>query len=506
MKSYPATRYRDRQHAWPAVLLIAVISFITYWLYRDHFVTGDPLIYADNILRLRFDDISIHCGYYLLGYLGHSIFGSMGLAIDQTLIILSNLTGAIGLVFAFLLVRELTRNRSLAYLSVVFLGASGIYLIYSTSAEVYVPQTAVLLLSMYCFVIRRPLISGLSFALALFISPLTVSVLPFYLYVWYWRRLPLQTITWAVIAFAAGFLPVFIPLHEEWLWGRRGLLAIGLNTPLLSVSTAVQTVVALIIKSFHWAAIFLPIGLIALFLRRKPLFVLVTITLTCQAYIIAKIGDVTILGAFFLQVYVFLALIIAEGVRWAGELLKAHAALRRGLTIALSLIFIISSLVLLAGPAGLLSPKITWDNTWRHGIDELGEQLTENGIVVTNFRYGVAYAFYSREDTDEELETTTGNRRWINFEYLTSPKFQVLLQEYEQIFIIETYSPSPGPQLFLSEEQLRARFNRHSAKSEIETLVPTATLTNYILTDDFKIYQLQAHLDTPADTGRTGDY
>jgi hypothetical protein len=474
----------------PAFVVTGVF-FLLYFLYRDHFVTGDALIYADNILRLRFNDISIHVGYYCLGYLVHSILGISGLAIDQSLILMSNFMGAIGLIYAYKLAEKLIGDRATAILSTVLLGASGAYLFFSTSAEVYVPQTALLLASMYYFTVAKPIPAGLSFSLALMISPLTLSIAPFYFYIWYWRRLETRVMLAATAAFALSFLPVFIALGDEWLWGRRGLLAIGLGTPLISFESSVKTLVKLLVKSFHFALLFLPPGLFFAAKRNRSLLGLCLIMFVTQFYILAKVGDVTVLGAFLLPVHVFIAMLAAFGVVQSIRWLKVRSrATAIGLSIV-SLLFVVTSLAYLLGPAKLLAPKLGWSDSWREAMRHIQSEVGRDGVLIANFRYGVAYAFYTREDKSEELETTVGNRRWISYEYLQPSDLQNLIEERPRILVLESYSPSPGPEMLLSQTQLANRFEKNSMKSAIERMLPGVWLRKLRITEQIAVYEVE---------------
>ena len=93
------------------ILILGSFSFIIYYLLRNPFSYGDPLIYADNILKHRFLDISIHIGYYLIGYLFYSFLGLFGCSINISLVIMSNVCGAAGIVYAYLLSEKLLNDR-----------------------------------------------------------------------------------------------------------------------------------------------------------------------------------------------------------------------------------------------------------------------------------------------------------------------------------------------------------------------------------------------------------
>ena len=400
----------------PKILIMGFASFVIFFLYRSHYCTGDALIYGDNILRNRFGDISIHIGYYFLGFLFHKVFGIWGTPIDVTLILMSNILGAIGLVFAYLLLEKLLGDRKLALLGSLIFLFSGTYLYYATSAEVYVPQTAFILASMYYFLINRFSLSGILFAVAVLITPLSIFVSPFFIFFHIKRMNPFKMLFNFILFFALVYFPVFFFVYGELLWGRRGLLRISSIMPYVPIMQSIYVFAYGSIKSFNILSFFALFGYIYLFIKDKAVFLLVTIMLLSQVYLIIKTPVPSVLARFLLPIHIYFCLIGSVGLYYIFRRLIRNIRICTGCLITTSIIYISLSLFIWIGPVNLFQPRLQFDNKYKDTLISFDQNMEENAILIASFWDGVAFAYYTRTDISEELEATMGNKRWMDID------------------------------------------------------------------------------------------
>jgi hypothetical protein len=440
----------------------------------------------------------VHIGYYYTGFLFYKIFDIFNFSIDATLILMSNILGAVGVVFGYLLLEKLLDDRKSAFLGSILLLFSGTYVYYARSAEVYVPQVAFILASMYYYHIRKFVLSGILFAIAMLITPLSIFISPFFIFFHFKRRSSFKDLLYFVIPFCAIYLPVFASVYEELLWGRRGLLKIGLKTPYIPLTQSVYIFIYGSIKSFNVLAPFALIGYVYFSIKDKNKFLLITLMLLSQLYLIVKIPQASALERFLLPIYIFLCLLILEGLYCILRKVIRNDLIKRGCLFMALITYISLNLFIWVGPAKLLNPRLLSDNKYKEAFIAFNKDMEKDALLIASFWDGVAFAYYTRNDIKEELETTMGNKRWINAEYLYEETFQQLLSTGKQIYVMESYAPSTAGAIFLSQEELEKRYREFSMKSQIESMADNIGLEEYFSTDGVLIYKLIA--DAP---GRT---
>lgn len=473
-------------------LIIAALYLAFFFVYRDAFCKGDALVYADNILRHRFDDISVHLGYYLLGDVFYRLLSPFGLPIDRCLILMSVLLGAVGTAYAYLLAQRLTGDSLIGVLCCVVLASSGAFIQYASGAEVYIAQTAFLLASMYYFLKKRMILAGLLYATAMLITPLTVFAAPFYIFIWLRDKTSARNLLLFALSFLVLYLPLFFWVYHDLLWGRRGLLTMALNTPHISVVASLKSLVLVFGKSFHILAPFLVVGYIVLYRKNRALLLMINLVLLCQVYLLLKAREPSALESFLLDIYFFPALAIAIGVGATLTALFRKPRVRAYFAAAIVVVYSLISLVFRVGPAGVLSPSLHKVNQYGEDFKALAAVLKPDDALIADFNTGVAFSFYTRSDPSEELETTMGNPRWVNADYMNAAKFATVMRSHERVFIVESYLPSPGATLMFSREQLEKRYLEHSLKSRFDQLATEchcAVLERFMAMDLLRVYR-----------------
>ena len=214
----PRIRALDRTHAGLVVLGVVVLSFsiLSYWTPLG-LPNGDAAVYAQQIQQQRFDERSVHLGYYVWGA---ALNGFRDDFSDRALNLVSAGFGAatIGL---------------LAWISMLAVGspiAGGVAAVVALGhltlvenwvwAEVYGPQTFFLVAAFLAMGMGRCVVAGVMLANAVLISPASLLLVPaLCLLKPDWRsvmRLGLSGGTITLLAIA--------PVWQDYFYGNRGLL------------------------------------------------------------------------------------------------------------------------------------------------------------------------------------------------------------------------------------------------------------------------------------------
>ena len=208
---------------------LMLAALVLYTVNVDFTLYGDAGMYADYVVLRKFDEVTLHLGYYLLVFLGDKVLGGLfGIPIPETEVWLNVVAGTLSVGVAYLLARELFGARREALLCAMIFGLSGRVFNNATSSEMYMVQTLCVLTSFYLFVRERIVLSGIVCGMALLVSPLSAFAYLFYPVYDFQRS---GTIRWAVLfrLAAAGllvYLPYLIVDGHELLFGVRGLLTI----------------------------------------------------------------------------------------------------------------------------------------------------------------------------------------------------------------------------------------------------------------------------------------
>lgn len=470
-------------------IVLGLGAFVLYFLYRLQYVDGDSLIYLDNILRGRYGDLTVHVGYYITGYPLVEFFSLLGVTPDHALIMFSVLSGAVGVSLCFLFWEKLLGDVRAAAMAATVLGLAGGYFAYSLEAEVYVPQTMFVLLAMYTYVRGYVLVAGLAYALGMLISPLSLFAGPFFL-IWAllrqvtWRQFALFVVVSLLI-----YLPAFAWMYDDLMFGRRGLIPAGVSTSVAPVTQALKQLVVVSVKSFHVFVLFALIGFIRLYRRYRRLAILVIIMTAAQYYILVKAHQVTALETFLLVVFCYPVGLIGLGLRVTVDAVFHNSKARSIAAVVAIALFGLASVGMLKGVDGILSPTLGFDHRFARRMQDLADKVEPGDAVISSFRKGLAYAYYTRQDPLEEIEITMGNHRWYDSDYLTPDKLEALVQSAGNIFVVESYSPSPGASMLLSEERLREKKAAFSLGSRYTRLLGGLEPTTFTDVDDVTIYQ-----------------
>ena len=437
------------------VVFLMLGAFALYSLNVDFRLYGDAGLYSDYVVLHKFNEITLHFGYYVFLFVTDKLLGGLfGIPIQESAVWLNVVAGTLSVGVAYALAKELLGTRRDALLCAVIFGLSGRVLTNSTSSEIYMLQTLFVLSSFYLFVRERIVWSGLLSAVALLVSPLSAFAYLFYPVYDYQRA---GRIRWNVLLRLAGaclaiYLPFFIVDGHEVLYGVRGLLLINSHVPFRPLATLANFPIYQF-KAFT----VLPLLLIpALFAWRenRRMFMLALAVGIPHIYIILKlVGEdhVFILNTDFFFVC---CLVIGWRELWKIKVVRWLAPL---------LLLVHVGLYVASGEIHSYRPHREYaDQMRRIAATYL---LGRDSVLITDWGRAVSLSFYGRP-----RPTTT---------VLREPLFRDQIFDIEkpdpirklnrpEIYLLDAWSPSPLNE-FLRSKQSAAEYRRqHSVVSLAE--------------------------------------
>jgi hypothetical protein len=242
------------------LLFLAVFSALAS-LCTQALINGDAAVYIQQMQNLNFAARSVHIGYYLLGAGVIRIFpGSDDYAINLMNCFLGALTVAILYFITFIICHK----RIVALVASLFLLTHYIFLENSVYAEVYTPQLCFLLLALLLWLLDRPILASLSFALSLLISTSAVFALPLFFILR--PRLRPYILFCAVILVIA--VVAISPHYKDYFFGARGLFTIALHQA-FNLGFILRREAEEVFFNFFLCIPFVVAGLIELFAQKK---------------------------------------------------------------------------------------------------------------------------------------------------------------------------------------------------------------------------------------------
>jgi hypothetical protein len=428
-----------------AVLMLG--AFVLYAINVNFVLYGDAALYSDYVVLRKFDEVTVHLGYYLLLFVADKLLGGLGgIPIQESAVWLNVTAGTLSVGVAYLLALKLLGTRRDAVLCAVIFGLSGRVFANSTTSEMYMVQTLFVLSSFYLFTRERVAWSGLLAAVALMVSPLSIFAYLFYPVYDYQRAgkirwsVYVRLTAWALVL----YLPFFIMDGREMLFGIRGLLKINNFLP-FNPATLLWHIPLYQFKAFTVLPFLLVPMLFAWRQNRRNLVLALAVCIP-HAYLMVKLTGEDYV--FILNTDFFVAYCLVIGWRqleklkigrWIGPiLLLAHAG-----------IFVLSGTIHSFQPhRGYADEMRRVAKTYLWGRDS---------ILVTDWGRAGALSFYGRPQP-----TTT---------ILNEPLFR------DQMFDIEAQPPEPltklnRPEIFLLDPWEPTPLNRYfRSKAEVDQLV-----------------------------------
>ena len=361
-------------------------------------INGDTFYYAQSIID--FGSFSIHYGYFVLGSLLYFVFEKFGTSPLETLTYLSVLSGAICVVGMFLFSFELTQNYFHALLSSLTLLFSGAFWIFTEHGEVYVPQLALVLLSLQTIMWKLPLFSSLLFLFSVSITPTSCLALPALVYLMVYKKFKAKQIVYFGIPLVASFLIVIV----LGLSIIKGVVNWAIYSPSVFIhpfsfrtllSWTVYHVLKVYGKSFNLFSFLAIIGFILIWLREKKLFLLViaflmpfglyllNLGLLSEDHLIITFIPVSFLASYGL-VYIFRSLNFST---------RTYA-----LTVIPIMVFysFISYQI-------FISPALRDSEEQMRVINMLNAEFETNSIMISDYNFGTAFWYLTQKEKNHFL-------------------------------------------------------------------------------------------------------
>ena len=201
-----------------AALLLSFGTFVAYASVSPNaLVNGDTALMALQISALDFSSTTIHLGYYIIVAILNALFS---LSSAHHLNLVNCLFGSLSVGLVSFMVFSISRSHLAAIGAGLLLATNYLFVLNSVYAEVYLPQTFFILLSIATWHKKKPMLAGFSFAVAFLIMPSTIFALPIFPILRWDRKALLR---FAVPAVAVPAL-LLLPHYEDYLFGGRGLM------------------------------------------------------------------------------------------------------------------------------------------------------------------------------------------------------------------------------------------------------------------------------------------
>lgn len=417
----------------------------------DFRLYGDAGLYTDYVLQRKFDELTLHLGYYVALFGMNALLGGLwDVPIEQAAVWLNVLAGTLSVGVAYLLAIELLGNRRDAFACAIVFAVSGRVLANSTTSEIYMLQTLLVLSSFYLFARERVVLSGVACAVALLISPLSAFAYLFYPVYDYQRA---GAIRWMVLLrLAAVALAIYVPYliidGHEMLFGVRGLLVISSNVetdPLVSI----KRFPVYQFKAFSFMALLVVPALLAWRTNRRLLALAVAVAVP-HLYVIFKLTGED--HVFILNTDFFFALLVVAGwrrleswrtVRWIPLFLVAgHLAL-----------FVASGTI-----HGFDSHRDYADGMRRVVAKYL---LGRDAVMVTDWSRAVGLSFFGRSAISTTvLKERLFTEQIVDVQGLPMPPLST--RDRAEIFVLDPWVPSPLNRFLRSKAALDALRHENS--------------------------------------------
>ena len=377
-----------RSEPYGTAFLLFLFSFLFFHVSRIPVpLNVDTYLYARAIET--FEGPVVHLGYYLIGALCHSLLKPIDVTPLQTLGYISQFFGGISVAGMYVFTFLLTEKRLHSLLSAIVLMFSGAFWLFSIHGEVYVPQLAFVLLSLIFLLKMRPLLSSISILVATSITPTSLLALIPLCYVMHMRKFGRKH----VICFAAPILLTFAILM---LWEGPKVIetfAKAIYSPRIFVDPfSYMKILALLAyqliraygNSFDLICLFAVFGFAVLYPQDKRLWGLML------AFLLPFVVYFFNLGLFSADhlIISFIAVSFLGGYGMLKLLDMAHARHR---TQILFIALLLCSHVWITYERSI-SRQLTYAEELGRVLHALSEKYPPNGIMLSDFDFGVAFS------------------------------------------------------------------------------------------------------------------
>jgi uncharacterized membrane protein YqaE (UPF0057 family) len=469
------TRYRaailliHRNEPYGTACLLFLFSFLFFHAFRIPVpLNVDTYLYARAIET--FEGPIIHFGYYLIGALCYFFLKPIGVTPLQTLGYISQFFGSVSVAGMYVFVFLLTENRLHSFLSATILMFSGAFWFFSIHGEVYVPQLAFVLLSLIFLLKMRPLLSSLSILVAASITPTSLLALVPLCYVIHMRKFGKKH--------AICFLtPILLTFAIAMLWKGPQVIeafAKAIYYPTIFVDpfsyTKILTLLAYQLlraygNSFNLICLFAVLGFAVLYPQNRRLWGLMLAFLLPFAAYFLNLG-------LFSADHLIISFIAVSFLGAYGMLRLLGVVHARHRTQLLFVVFFVCFHIWITYERSI-SRQRTYAKELGRVVHALAEKYLPNGIMLSDFDFGVAFSYTANENIPYALflgnpnafliESSSGakdavralqGRFWLEFgrlpDFASRPEFNSLVDERPIYFVDRRFWPIGMIQVYMA--------------------------------------------------------
>ncbi len=386
-------------------VLLFLFSSILFWITQSPIPTnGDTYLYALGVVQLR--GPLFHMGYYFIGYIFNSAFSIIYTDPVKNLGIMSLLSGSLSVVSSYLFIKKLSGNNQISLITSLTLLFSGGLWYYSIHGEVYVPQLAMVCVSILMAVYNRPVLSSLAFLVAVSITPTSSLIFPAIIYLIFIHGKSRREIFYFLLPVIIIFLflviikwPKIIKMLEDAVFSPDVFFT---NFSYFALFREIFLSLSKVyIKSFNFLILFTIPGAIYLYRNNKRiLFLVIGIIIPFSLYIF-NLGLLT--EDHLIISFIPVSLMIAFGVISTTKLIKL-GEVSRGILI----IFILCA-------HGFLSYQIFIGPELRNSAElekvmiNFSRDYEDDGVMISEYDFGMAFWYYTQEENEYFLRTGRPN-------------------------------------------------------------------------------------------------
>ena len=133
------------------ITALMLSALVLYTVNVDFVIHGDAAVLSDYVLLRKFDELTLHLGYYVALFGMHTLLGGMfGVPIEQAAVWPNVVGGTLSVEVAYALAVKLFGNRRDALLCGVVFAVSGRALANSTPSEIHMLQTLLVISRSTC--------------------------------------------------------------------------------------------------------------------------------------------------------------------------------------------------------------------------------------------------------------------------------------------------------------------------------------------------------------------
>jgi hypothetical protein len=438
-----------------APLLFAAFAAVVFFILRQRVITGDAAAYALTIDSGHLVERSIHIGYYVALFALERLLAPLGISLDRLMVLANIAFMSAALVVCWIWFEERGASRIEAGLATLILFLTGNVLFQGSHAEMYALQFLLLAGSWLAFDRERPILAGVLFAGAMWVSPIAaVSCGPILhrgVRAGHRRELAI-TIAVALVLFGGGLAFIW----REYMFGTRGLISAGEEQgfgPRIILHNVLW-----VIKNFHWMGLFVPIGLWASQRRRDDLSSLAALTLALHLPLFLGMrAD----GVFILPAYPVIAWVASLGMLTTADALRPAARFAAAAAVAVACIATTWFLFIEPDPP-----------TMRQHVNAFLRDVPSDAAVVAEWNFAQALRYYHRANGIEKPLP-----KIVEAEFLSSRRLREALQNHPSVYVIEQFYPPRDLRLLMQLPSAARLYEARTLVGKVQRLVPGAALT-----------------------------